>query len=170
MSTDLILPLGMLMAIVAWSLIFRWYVHPLLQPLSLPAALRPLLLLHSFRYVGLMFLIPGVTAAPLDARFASPAAYGDLIAALLALTAIAALAVHRVGGIVAVWLFNVWGSADLLNAVTRGLLFTDDGALGATFWIPAVIVPLLLVSHVYIFMRLFTEMRHARATPGPVTG
>jgi hypothetical protein len=150
------------MAIVAWSVVFAWYIHPVLREWPFQAAMRPLLLLHTFRYIGLMFLIPGVTAEALDARFAWPAAYGDLVAALLAFVALGALHMHRTGGIVAVWVFNIWGLADLLNAVARGILFTPDGALGAAFWIPALIVPLLLVSHVYIFARLLGEMRRPR--------
>lgn len=164
MSIDLVLPTSMVMAIIAWSLVFVWYIQPVLSGCSFEAAMRPLLLLHSFRYIGLMFLIPGVTAEALDMRFAAPAAYGDLVAALLAFATLVLLPRHRVAGLAAVWLFNVWGIADLLNAVVRGILFTPDGALGATFWIPAYIVPLLLVTHVYIFSRLFAEMRVK--TPG----
>ena len=164
MPIDLILPTSMLMAIVAWSLIFVWYVHPVLRAWSFQEAMRPLLLLHTFRYVGLMFLIPGVTAEALDMRFAWPAAYGDLVAALLAFAALGALYINRMGGVVAVWIFNIWGLIDLLNAVARGILFTPDGALGAAFWIPALIVPLLLVTHVYIFGRLFGEMRTSRSS------
>ena len=159
MPVALILPVSMLIGIVAWTLLFTWYVSPVLREKTFQDAMRPLLLLHAFRYIGLMFLIPGVTAEPLDARFASPAAYGDLIAALLALLALDILHVNRKAGIAAVWIFNVWGLLDLLNAVARGLLFTADGALGAAFWIPALIVPLLIVTHVYIFNRLWLETR-----------
>lgn len=162
MPVSLILPVSMAIGILAWSLLITWYVHPVLRRRSFVEAMRPLLLLHAFRYIGLMFLIPGVTAAPLDARFASPAAYGDLIAAILALAALAVLPFHRKAGIAAVWTFNVWGMADLLNAVARGLMYTPDGALGAAFWIPALIVPLLLVTHVYIFNRLWVETRSAK--------
>lgn len=168
MPIDLILPISMLMAIVAWSLIFTWYIHPVLRDRSFQAAMRPLLLLHTFRYIGLMFLIPGVTAEVLDMRFAWSAAYGDLVAAFLAFAALGALYMHRTGGIVAVWIFNIWGLVDLLNAVARGILFTPDGALGAAFWIPALIVPLLLVTHVYIFVRLLGEMRTSRSN-APLT-
>lgn len=132
------------------------------------AAMRPLLLLNSFRYIGLMFLIPGVTAGNLDMRFAWPAAYGDLLAVLLALTALGALHMHRLGGFVAVWIFNIWGLADLLNAVARGIMFTPDGALGATFWIPALIVPLLIVTHMYIFGRLLREIRESKIHQVPI--
>ena len=52
------------------------------------------------------------------------------------------------------WVFNVEGTLDLLNAVMQGLRYTDDGALGATFFIPAVVVPALLVTHVMIFIIL----------------
>ena len=86
----LILFLSVVMALTAYSLIGKWYVMPILRSLPRPRALEPLLLLHSFRFVGLAFLIPGVTSQPLDARFANPTAYGDLLAALLALLAILA--------------------------------------------------------------------------------
>ena len=159
MSTALILPVSMVIGTLAWSLLFVWYVHPALREKPFAAAMRPLLILHTFRYIGLMFLVPGVTAEPLDARFAWPAAYGDLAAALLAIAALLMLQVNHRAGIAAVWVFNLWGLLDLLNAVARGLLFTPDGALGATFWIPALIVPLLIVTHVYIFHRLWIELR-----------
>lgn len=159
MPVSLVLPISMTLGIIAWTLFFTWYVHPALREKSFVQALQPLLLLHVFRYVGLMFLVPGVTAEALDLRFASPAAYGDLAAAVLALLALELLRVNHRAGIVSVWIFNIWGLADLLNAVGRGLLFTPDGALGATFWIPALIVPLLVVSHIYIFGRLWSEAR-----------
>ena len=55
-----------------------------------------------------------------------------------------------------VWVFNVEGTLNLLNAVTQGLRYTEDWALGATYFIPAVVVPALLVSHVMVFMILLT--------------
>jgi hypothetical protein len=132
----------------------RWYVHPRLSQYPVEKAIEPFLFLHTFRYIGLMFLIPGVTTEPLDARFSHPAAYGDLIAAIFAFVAIGAIHLKAKWALYSVWLFNIWGLADLLNAVTRGILFTNDGDLGATYWIPATIVPLLLVTHVYIFILL----------------
>lgn len=159
MSIELILPVGMTLGVIAWTLIFTWYVHPALRDKSFTEAMKPLLLLHAFRYIGLMFLIPGVTAEPLDGRFAAPAAYGDLIAAVLALVSLEILHLNQKAGLALVWLFNIWGLGDLLNAVARGLVFTPDGALGAAFWIPLVIVPLLVVSHIYIFNRLWIETR-----------
>ena len=164
MPIELMMPLSMTMGFVAFTLIARWYVMPRLNGMSRAQALKPLLLLHSFRYIGLAFLIPGVTASALDPRFAEPAAYGDLAAAVLALVAI--LALHR-GWSVAiplVWLFSVAGALDLVNAVAKGLLFTQEGEMGATYFIPAMIVPALLVSHAMVFRLLVRNGRKIRRT------
>ncbi len=165
MPIDLILPISMIFSLIAWSLIFKWYIHPRLKTYTLQEALEPLLLLHSFRYIGLMFLVPGVTAELLDSRFSSPAAYGDLIAAVLAFVAIGMLRLKVQGAVLSVWIFNIWGLLDLLNAVTRGLIYVPNGHFGAAYWIPAMIVPLLLVSHVYIFVLLFTKSRAGGSEP-----
>ena len=159
MPIDLILPTSILFSLVAWSLIMRWYIHPVLKKYPIKKALEPLLLLHSFRYVGLMFLVPGVTTEILDSRFSHPAAYGDLVAAALAFFALGAIRLNAGWAIASVWLFNIWGAMDLLNAVARGILFTADGHLGATFWIPATIVPLLQVTHAYMFILLIQNFR-----------
>jgi hypothetical protein len=66
----------------------RLYLLPRLHELKPKAVLLPILLLHSFRHLGLMFLAPGGVYAGIPAQFAYPAAFGDLIAALLALAAI----------------------------------------------------------------------------------
>jgi hypothetical protein len=145
----------MVMGLTAYSLIAKWYVMPwsLSQPRA--KALAPILLFHCFRFVGLAFLIPGVTSQPLDPRFANPAAYGDLVAALLALLALVALRRGWRTAIPLVWLFNVEGTLDLLNAVTQGLRYTEDGSLGATYFIPTIVVPALLVSHGMVFILLW---------------
>jgi hypothetical protein len=128
-----------------------------MDSVSRPDALSPLLLFHGFRYIGLAFLLPGVTATALDPAFANPAAYGDLIAALLALGAVLALRVGLPGTVLLVWTFNVWGTLDLLNALYAGFRLTPDADLGAAFFIPAVIVPALLVTHVLVFRELLRK-------------
>ena len=162
MPTNLILPISMIFSLVAWSLIMYWYIHPVLKQYTVKQAIEPFLLLHSFRYIGLMFLIPGVTAETLDSRFSHPAAYGDLLAAILAFIAIAAIRLNAGWALASIWVFNILGAADLLNAVARGLLFIPDGALGAAYWIPATIVPLLLVTHTYIFILLIKDLREKK--------
>ena len=131
---------------VAWGIVAKRYVWPKLSLLPRAEALRPILILHSFRFEGLAFLVPGVVAPDLPTAFAHSAGYGDLVAAILALLSLASL---RVGaGVVIAWVFNLWGSADLLNAFYQannaGLA---AGQLGATYFIPTLVVPLLLITH-----------------------
>ena len=154
MFIDLILPISITMGLTTFALIARWYLLPHLRRLDLGAAATPILLFHTFRYVGLAFLIVGVTAEPLDSRFANPAAFGDLAAALLALAAAVAFRRRWSGAVPLAWVFNVVGLLDLLNAVVRGITFTPDGHLGATFFIPAVVVPALVVTHIVLFILL----------------
>ena len=142
--------LSVAFSFVAWSLVARDFVWPALNGRSRADALHPLLILHSFRFVGLSFLIPGVVSPDLPAAFAAPAAYGDLVAMLLALLAFAALRSRF--GIVLVWLFGIWGTADLLYAFFNGYrVELQPGHLGAAFYIPTVVVPFLLVTHVLVF-------------------
>ena len=163
MLVELALPISMVLGLLCYGLIAKWYVVPALAGLSREQALTPFLLLHGFRYVGLAFLIPGVTAEPLDPRFADPAAYGDLIAAILALIALLAIRLRWPVALGLVWIFNIEGAADLLNAVFQGLRYAPGGHLGATFFIPAVIVPALLVSHALVFWLLIRKPYEAKA-------
>ncbi len=137
----------------AWGVVAAYAIWPALHNRAPSDALRPLLILHSFRFIGLAFLIPGVVAPDLPAAFAASAAYGDIVAAILALLSLALLESRP--GTVVVWIFNIWGSVDLLNAFYQGnasgLL---AGQLGAAYFIPTVIVPLLLVTHALMFKLL----------------
>src|SRR5215470_11687399 len=114
MSSQALFGISVAVSFIAWAVVMRQYLWPALRSQSRTNALRPLLLLHGFRFVGLAFLVPGVVSPDLPAAFARPAAYGDLIAAALALLALAGL--ERRPGIVLVWVFNLWGSADLIYA------------------------------------------------------
>ncbi len=131
---------------IAWGIVARRYFWPRLRVLPTAEALRPVLILHSFRFVGLAFLVPGVVSPDLPSAFAHSAAYGDLVAATLALLTLALL--PRGAGLIAAWIFNLWGSADLLDAFYQanraGLV---AGQLGATYVIPTLVVPLLLITH-----------------------
>jgi hypothetical protein len=116
---------------------------------------------HTFRFVGLSFLIPGVVSPSLSPAFAIPAAYGDLAAAILAGIATLALAAGASWAIRIVWVFNVWGTVDLLHAIYQGQIGVGiaPGSLGAAFFIPTVVVPPLLVLHGLIFW-LLLRARH----------
>ena len=141
---------------IAWGIVAARYIWPELRHLERAEALRPLLILHSFRFIGLAFLVPGAVSPDLPPAFAHSAAYGDIIAATLALLSLASL--PRGAGIVTAWIFNLWGSADLLNAFYQanaaGLL---PGQLGAAYFIPTFLVPLLLITHGIAFRILLTR-------------
>jgi hypothetical protein len=137
-------------AFIAWGIVAKRYIWPKLRLLRRAEALRPLLILNSFRFIGLAFLVPGVVSPDLPSAFAHSAAYGDLVAATLALLSLVSL--PRGAGIVIAWIFNLWGSADLLNAFYQannaGLA---AGQLGAAYFVPTLVVPLLLVTHGLVF-------------------
>ena len=133
-------------SVIAWGVATARYVWPELRLQSRAEALRPLLILHSFRFIGLAFLVPGVVSPDLPSTFAQSAAYGDIIVAILALLALISLS--STAGIAIAWIFNLWGTADLFNAFYQanhaGL---TAGQLGSTYFIPIFIVPLLLITH-----------------------
>ncbi len=142
---------------VAWGIVVARYLWPWLQRVGRLEAMRVVLTIHAFRFVGLAFLIPGVVAPELPAAFARPAAYGDLLASLLAIAALATL--RGPVGILMVWIFNLWGTVDLLFAFYQGLVGVgvEPGLLGAAFFIPTVVVPFLLITHGLVFALL---LRH----------
>jgi len=158
MSPQLCFFVSIAFSLIAWGIITARYIWPALRLRQWAEALRPLLILHSFRFIGLAFLVPGVVSPDLPSAFAHSAAYGDILAATLALLSL--LSLPRRVGIAIVWVFNLWGSADLLNAFYQanhaGLL---AGQLGATYFISTVMVPLLLITHGLAF-RILLQHQH----------
>lgn len=147
---------------ITWGIVATRYIWPKLRPLPRAEALRPLLILHSFRYIGLAFLVPGVVSPELPSAFANSAAYGDIVAATLALLSLATLRFRT--GIVIAWIFNLWGAFDLLSAFYHGnSAALIPGQLGATYFIPTVLVPLMLITHGLAF-RILLRHRTEPAT------
>lgn len=134
----------------------RLFVWPRLQNTDPDRALSLLVAPHMLlRFLGLSFLVPGVVSPLLPAGFAIPAAYGDFIAGILALVATIALVNHTSWATKSVWLFNIWGAADLLFAFYQGAqVGIQPGMLGATFFMVTALAPPLLVTHVLIFRLL----------------
>jgi len=137
----------------------RLYLLPNLASLQPRAVLLPILLLHSFRHLGLMFLAAGATYPGVPAQFAYPAAFGDLVAALLALAAIPAVAGNWRGARLLVWIFNVEGTVDLIAAITLATIYDASTYMGPAYWIPAFWVPALLVTHYITFVVLLRYWR-----------
>jgi len=137
----------------------RLYLLPNLANLQPRTVLLPILLLHSFRHLGLMFLAAGATYPGIPSQFAYPAAFGDLLAALLALAAIPAVAGNWRGARLLVWVFNVEGTVDLIAAITLATIYDAPSYMGAAYWIPAFWVPALLVTHYITFVVLLRSWR-----------
>ncbi len=156
MDTQAIFGLQFVMSLVVWGLIAKWLLAPWLAKMPQHQALFWLTLPHAFRHIGMVFLVPGVVAQPLPAAFAIPAAYGDLVTGVLALLALVTLRTGWAGALALVWLFNIVGTVDLLNALRH---VNVAPAFGAAWYIPTFLVPLLLVTHFMIFVRLLRRAR-----------
>jgi len=149
-------------SLIAWGIVTARYIWPELRLRRRAEALRPLLILHSFRFIGLAFLVTGVVSPDLPSAFANPAAYGDIAAATLAVLSLATLQ-SRVGVVIA-WIFNLWGSFDLLSAfyhaAAAGMM---PGQLGAAYFIPTLLVPLMLITHAMAFRILLQHQGESAA-------
>ena len=134
--------------LAVWGAVAWLYIWPALKERPSPENLKPILLLHGFRFLGLAFVVPGVVSPELPAAFAQPVAYGDFMSAVLALLALATLGTRA--GTVATWAFNTFGTADLLFGFYQGSLISlpdTPGLLGAGYFILAAYVPLLFITH-----------------------
>jgi len=144
--------------LVANTLIFyvaaRLYLLPLIPRVRPQQILVPILLLHSTRHLGMMFLTRGATYPGLPPEFAYPAALGDLVTAIIAFAAIPFVLRDSSFAKPIVWAFNIFGTADLLAAITTATIYNAPVAMGPAYWIPAVAVPLLLAAHYVTFVLL----------------
>jgi hypothetical protein len=143
-----------MMSLILCSLLAKWFLAPWLKEKTQSQALFWLTLPHATRYVGMVFLVPGVVSPSLPGSFAAAAAYGDLAAGLLALVVLIALRNRWAGTMALVWLFNIVGTVDLLNALRHTDVVPH---LGAAWYIPTFLVPVLLVTHFMIFARLLKK-------------
>ena len=156
MNIPIIFILQFALSLAVVGLLARWYATPWLAEKTLEVALTVLLLPHAFRHVGMAFLVPALNQPGLPTDFATAAAYGDLLSGILALMALVALKGRWTMAIPLVWIFSIVGSIDLANALRQhnAILF-----MGATWFIPTFLVPVLLVTHALVFTRLF---KHAK--------
>jgi hypothetical protein len=149
-----ILTINLLFSTLIFWISARLYLLPRLHELEPRSVLLPILLLHSFRHFGLMFLAPGATYPGMPREFAYPAAFGDLLAAVLALIAIPAVAKNARSAKPLVWLFNIVGTLDLIDAIALATVYGVQPYMGPAYWIPAFWVPALLVTHYITFVIL----------------
>src|SRR5215475_7425523 len=152
-----ILTVNLILSTVIFAIVAKLYLIPALPRLELRTVVLPILLLHAMRHLGLMFLAPGAVFPGVPAQFAYPAAFGDLIASVLALIAIPAVATRARIATLLVWAFNVEGSLDLILAIALGTAYEASPFIGPAYWIPAFSVPALLVTHYIAFILLLQK-------------
>ena len=157
MPTELLFQTHLILGYVAWLLCFAVYILPWLKSMDLFAAQRAIATLHSFRFFGLVFILPGVIGPNLPiAGFGTFAAYWDFATGVLAILALLSVRIRPV-----FWLFvaafNLVGMVDLIldyyHATQVGLP-AMAGQLGAVYWIPILYVPVLMITHVAAFYLL----------------
>ncbi|MGO9437107.1 MAG: hypothetical protein ACLPH3_11335 [Terracidiphilus sp.] len=148
MSPETLFPIQLVLGYVAWLLCFRAY-----RSMGRVEAHRAIATLHSFRFFGLVFILPGVVGPNLPASFAAFAAYADFATGLLAMLALLAASKRLLFWLFVV-AFNLVGAADIVidyyHATQVGLPMLA-GQLGATYAIPVIYVPLLMITHLTAF-------------------
>jgi hypothetical protein len=154
-----ILTVNLVFSTLVFWIVARLYLFPRLAILPVRAVMQPILLLHALRHLGLMFLASGAVLPGMPAAFAYPAAFGDLIAALLALAALFALVNAWPSAKALTWAFNIAGTVDLFVAIALATITDASPFMGPAYWIPAFWVPTLLVTHAITFVVLTKHWR-----------
>jgi phosphoglycerol transferase MdoB-like AlkP superfamily enzyme len=166
MSPQIIFLMHIILGYVAWLLCFSVYILPRLRSMDRSGAQRVIATLHSFRFFGLVFILPGVIGATLPAGFGSFAAYGDLATGLLAILALLTVRIRPLFSLFVVT-FNLVGAADILIDYYHGIqagLPALSGQLGATHAIVILYVPLLMITHIAAFYWLVRPQPKAART------
>jgi hypothetical protein len=156
MSPETLFRIQLVLGYVAWLLCFRVYIMPRLRSMDLVSAQRAIATLHSFRFFGLVFILPGVVGPNLPASFATFAAYWDLATGVLAMLALLTVRIRPLFWFFVVS-FNLVGIIDLIldyNHATQVNLPAMAGQLGAGYAIPIIYVPVLMITHVVAFYLL----------------
>jgi hypothetical protein len=169
MSPETLFQIHLVLGYVACMLCFGAYVLPWLKSLDQVEAQRAIATLHSFRFFGLVFILPGVVGPNLPTGFAAFAAYGDFATGVLAILALLSVGIRPL-----FWLFvvsfNLVGAADIIldyyHAIQYGLPAVA-GELRATYVIPIIYVPMLMITHfVAVYWLVRPQPRAARALAG----
>jgi hypothetical protein len=164
MSSETLFRIQLILGYAAWLLCFNVYIWPRLKAANRFDAQRAIATLHSFRFFGLVFILPGIVGPNLPAEFATFAAYGDFATGILAMLALLTARIRPLFWTFVV-AFNLAGAVDLIvdyyNATRLGLP-AMAGQLGATYAIPIIYVPLLMITHVVAFYFLLRPQLKAQ--------
>lgn len=142
--------------LLAWSVIAILFIEPRLRGRDLHDALSVWIAPHLFRVLGLGLLVEQLSPG-LSKEFAASTAVGDFITAVLALVSLIALRGRWSLAIPIVWVFNIFGSADLLIALPGAMSAEAASHMHAQWYVPALGVPLMIVAHVMVFRTLLSR-------------
>jgi hypothetical protein len=125
MSPETLFRIHLVLGYVVWLLCFGAYAWPRLKVMDPVNAQRAIATLHSFRFFGLVFILPGVVGPNLPASFTVFAAYGDFATGVLAILALLTIRIRSLFWFFVV-AFNLVGAIDILgdyyHALRLGLL------------------------------------------------
>lgn len=167
MSAETLFRIHLVLGYVVWLLCFGVYIWPRLKAMDGIEAQRAIATLHSFRFFGLVFILPGVVGN-LPAGFANFAAYGDFAAGVLAILALLTVRIRPLFWVFVV-AFNVVGAADLIGDYYQATMLdvpAHAGDFGALYWIPIIYVPILMITHVAAFYLLVRRPSQRAAASG----
>ena len=171
MSPAAVFQIHLVLGYVPWLLCFGAYVWPRLKAMDQVEAQRAIATLHSFRFLGLVFIVPGVVGPNLPAGFATFAAYGDFATGVLAIVALLTVSIRPLFWLFVV-AFNLVGAVDIIVDYYHGNevgLPALAGELGVTYAIPIIYVPVLMITHVAAFYLLARPQAQAARTAGDAT-
>jgi hypothetical protein len=162
MLPETLFGIHLVLGYVAWLLCFGTYGLPWLKSVDRVEAHRAIATLHSFRFFGLVFILPGVVGPNLPAGFAAFAAYGDFATGVLAILALVSIRIRPLFWVF-VAAFNLVGATDIILDYYHAIqlnLPAVAGELGATYAIPIIYVPLLVITHaVALYLLLYPRRR-----------
>lgn len=170
MSTATIFQIHLALGYVPWLLCLGVYVLPRLKAMEPVEAQRAIATLHSFRFFGLVMLVPGVVGAHLPDAFAVDAAYADFATGVLAMLALMTVRIRPLFWLLVV-AFNLLGAGDILLNYYHGVqlgLPAMAGELGLAYAIIILYVPALMITHATAFY-LMLRSRPKAATLAAAT-
>jgi hypothetical protein len=163
MSPQIVFAVQSALGYVAWLLFFGAYIWPKLKSMEPVAAQRAIATLNSFRFFGLVVILPGVVGPNLPPSLATVAGYWDLATGVLAILALVTVRIRPL-----FWLFvitfNLAGVLDLILTyyhAVRVNLPALAGQLGAAYVIPILYVPVLMITHIAAFYLMFRRQPKA---------
>ena len=175
MSPAAVFQIHLVLGYVPWLLCFGAYVWPRLKAMDQVEAQRAIATLHSFRFFGLVFIVPGVVGPDLPAGFATFAAYGDFATGVLAIVALLTVSIRPFFWLFVV-AFNLVGAVDIIVDYYHGNevgLPALAGELGVTYAIPIIYVPVLMITHVaavYLLARAQAQSARIAGDASTVNG